>query len=64
MEILAYTNNFYGKAKTKQRALLNLLNELESNNAQARMIKFMSIDENTDPFDVMEGGVYRDKIEL
>lgn len=58
MEFIAFTNNFFGTGKTKQKALINVLNELEKNNAQARLIKFSEFDESQDPFDIMDRGFY------
>lgn len=65
MEFIAFTNNFFGTGKTKQKALINVLDELEKNNAQAKLIKFNRFDKSKDPFEIMEEG-YADqgRIEL
>jgi len=60
MEFIAFTNNFFGTGKTKQRALINVLEELEQNNAQARCIKFSKVTSDTDAFIVMESGFYNE----
>jgi len=64
METIAFTNNSYGIGKTKQKALINLLGELEHRNAQARMIKFSKIKKDDDPFDFVENNYYDSFIKL
>lgn len=51
---------FFGTGKTKQRALINVLEELEKNNAQARQIKFTKMNKIKNPFDIIESGFYNE----